>query len=170
MEKIKFILIIFLLFVVYIYVSCIYSIPENIILINDEKYDIKKLWGISTVETSVTVNDNSNVTNLEINLFENINLRNITITSIDNIKVVPVGKVIGLKLYTNGILVVGMSEIEDKNNVLNKPYENTDIEAGDTILQINEKYIEDIEELKEIVNDSKGGATCCNLKRIAQVI
>ena len=74
----------------------------------------------------------------------------------DNIDVVPVGKIIGLKLYTNGVLVVGMSEIEDKNNILNKPYENSDIKAGDTILKIDNNEIENIDSLKEVVNKSNG--------------
>ena len=32
-------------------------------------------------------------------------------------KVIPVGKAIGMKLYTDGVLVVGMSEIEGKKAI-----------------------------------------------------
>ncbi len=35
-----------------------------------------------------------------------------------------------MKLYTDGVLVVGMSEIEGK-----RPYENTGIQEGDRIIQ-----------------------------------
>lgn len=170
MKKIKFILIIFLLFIIYIYVSCITLIPENIFLINGEKFEIKKLWGIEALETTETSNNNSNITNLEISLFGKITLKNIGITNLEDVRVVPVGKIIGLKMYTNGVLVVGMSEIEDKNNVLNKPYENTDIRAGDTILQINEKEVEDIDSLKNIVNESNGENLQLTLLRNGAVI
>ena len=170
MKKIKFILIIFLLFILYIYVSYISLIPENIFLCNGESLKLKKLWGIETIETTETSNNNSNVTNLEISLLGKIALKNIVITNLEDIKVVPVGKVIGLKMYTNGVLVVGMSEIEDKNNVLNKPYEDTDIRAGDTILQINEKEVEDIDSLKNIVNESKGENLQLTLLRNGAVI
>ena len=34
------------------------------------------------------------------------------------------GNIAGVKLYTSGILVVGMSEIEGVDNKKHKPYEN----------------------------------------------
>ena len=50
-------------------------------------------------------------------------------------------KFIGAKLYTNGVLIVGMSEIEGIDKVKYKPYENTGIEEGDMIVEINNKAI-----------------------------
>ena len=82
----------------------------------------------------------------------------------------PIGKIIGLKLYTNGVLIVGMSEIEDENNILSKPYENSDIKEGDTILKINEKEIEDIENLKDIVNNSNGKKLELTLLREGSIV
>ena len=156
MKKIKFILNLFLLLLIYIYVSYISLLPENIFLINGQKYDIKRLLGIELVEIQETSQENLESTNVEVKLFGKINLKNIKITSIDDAKVVPVGKVIGLKLYSNGVLVVGLTEIEDKNNVLKKSYENSDLKAGDTILEINEKQVENISSLKNIVDKSNG--------------
>ena len=43
------------------------------------------------------------------------------------------GQVSGLKLYTNGVLVVGMSEIKGKDGISYKPYEVTEIQEGDRI-------------------------------------
>ena len=156
MKKIKFILIIFLLFVTFVYSVYITALPINFIVMSKEKIKLRKLFGIEILETTRTSKTNIDTTNLEVKLFGKILLKEIAVTKIENIKVVPVGKVIGLKMYTNGVLVVGMSEIEDKNNIMNKPYENTDIQEGDTILKINEKYVEDIEDLKSIVSKSKG--------------
>ena len=47
---------------------------------------------------------------------------------------IPVGNIAGIKLYTNGVLVVGMSEIEGMDNKKYKPYENTGIKEGDRII------------------------------------
>ena len=156
MKKIKFILIIFLLFIIYVYTVYITQIPKNVILMSNEEFKIRKLFGVEIIETINTSNNNLNTVNIEVNLFGKLKLKETLITTIENIKVVPVGKVIGLKMYTNGVLIVGMSEIEDKNNVMLKPYENAGIEEGDTILKINENYIEDINDLKNIVNLSNG--------------
>lgn len=71
-------------------------------------------------------------------------------------KVIPVGKIAGLKLYTSGVLVVGMSEIEGKDNQRYKPYENTGIEEGDTIIQVNENVISSTQDLIDEVNKSNG--------------
>ena len=170
MKKLNFILIIFILLIIYIYVSFITLIPDNIILLKGENLQIRDLPGIRFIYTASTSNNNINTNNAEITLFENIYLKNISITTMENMEVVPVGKIIGLKLYTNGVLIVGMSEIEDKNNILNKPYENSDIEEGDTILKINEKEVENIDILKNIVNESKGENLELTLLRNGNVI
>ena len=170
MKKINFILTIFVLFFLYIYVSFITLIPKNIILLEGEKLNLKNLYGIKITEITKTSTNNLNVSNAEISLFGKIPLKNINITTIENMQVVPVGKIIGLKLYTNGVLIVGMSEIEDKNKTLNKPYENSDIEEGDTILKINETEIENIDNLKKVVNDSKGKNLELTLLRNGNVV
>lgn len=170
MKKLNFILIIFILLIIYIYVSFITLIPDNIILLKGENLQVRSLPGIRFIYTASTSNNNINTNNAEITLFENIYLKNISITTMEDMEVVPVGKIIGLKLYTNGVLIVGMSEIEDKNNILNKPYENSDIEEGDTILKINEKEVENIDILKNIVNESKGENLELTLLRNGNVI
>ncbi|HIT70976.1 MAG TPA: SpoIVB peptidase [Candidatus Scatovivens faecipullorum] len=144
------------MFILYIYVANISLIPKEIVLLEGEELNLKKMFGIQTVETAKTSNNNYNVSNLEVNMFGSIPLKDVKVTVIDDIEVVPIGKIIGLKLYTNGVLVVGMSEIEDCNNNLIKPYQNTDIKEGDTILKINENEIQDIDVLKEVVNKSEG--------------
>ena len=69
---------------------------------------------------------------------------------------IPVGNIAGIKLYTNGVLVVGMSEIEGLDNKKYKPYENTGIKEGDRIISVNSSNIQNTEELINKVNLSKG--------------
>lgn len=156
MKKLKFILTIIFLFLIYIYTTYISLIPQNVILMEGEEFNLKNIFGVEITQTTKASNNNTNNINMEVRLFGKILLKEINITTIEDIEVVPVGKIIGLKLYTNGVLVVGMSEIEDKNKIINKPYENSDIKAGDTILKIDDKEIENIDELKKVVNDSGG--------------
>lgn len=49
-----------------------------------------------------------------------------------------------------------MSEIEDINNSLVKPFDNLDIKEGDTIIEVNGAEIDSIENLQDKVNNSKG--------------
>ena len=66
----------------------------------------------------------------------------------------PIGRTIGLKLYTDGVLVVGMSEIDGADGNKYMPYEGSGIKEGDMIKSINGKPITNAEELISIVNES----------------
>ncbi len=170
MKNLKHVITIIFLFLIYIYVANITLIPSNIILLQGEEFKFKKSFGVETIETAITSNSNYNISNVEVKLFGKLPVKNVSVTTIENAKVVPIGKIIGLKLYTNGVLIVGMSEIEDENNILSKPYENSDIKEGDTILKINEKEIEDIENLKDIVNNSNGKKLELTLLREGSIV
>ena len=156
MKKINFIVTIFFLIILYIYISYITNLPHNIVLINDEKLTIKKLPGIEIGQVVQTSNRDTVNSNIEVKLFGKYLLKSINAYTLENIELVPIGKIIGLKLYTNGVLIVGFSEITDKNNIPIKPYENSNLQEGDTIIKINDEEIDDILELKEKVNDSSG--------------
>lgn len=156
MKRIKIIITIIFLFLIYVYISNITLISNNIVLINGENFKYKRLPGIEISEIQETSSENYNVSNMEFKLFGMLPLKTVNVTRIEDIEVVPVGKIIGLKLYTDGVLVVGKSEIEDKQNNMIKPYENTEIAEGDTIVSINNEKVESIETLKRIVNNSKG--------------
>ena len=88
---------------------------------------------------------------LNLSLFQLLTVKNIQVNVIPKTTVVPVGAAIGMKLYTDGVLVVGMSEIEGK-----KPYENSGIQEGDRIIQINQNDIDNTEDLMQVVNECNG--------------
>lgn len=158
MKNLRKILAIFGVLILYAYFVNIVNLASKVILLQGEKYSFNTCPFIEVTETaSVSNNEESNY-NIELNLFGKYNLKTISVTEIKNLEVIPCGDVIGLKLYTNGVLVVGMSEVEDidKNKV--KPYENSHIQEGDTIIQINNDEIDSVNTLKEIVNKSKGEA------------
>lgn len=170
MKNLKYVIIIIFLLILYIYIANITLIPGSIVLLQGEEFKIKKTFGVETIETAITSNSNYNISNVEVSLFGKLPVKNVAVTTIENAKVVPIGKIIGLKLYTNGVLIVGMSEIEDENSILSKPYENSDIKEGDTILKINEKEIEDIENLKDAVNSSNGKKLELTLLRDGSIV
>lgn len=155
MKNFKIIITFFILLILYIYVANITLIPEHIILLQNEDYKIKKFLGVDTIETVSTSNGNENLTEVDVTLFGN-KVKEVTIETIENAEVVPIGKIIGMKLYTNGVLVVGMSEVENMKNELVSPFLGCDIREGDTIVKINDSEIDSIENLKDVVNESNG--------------
>ena len=72
------------------------------------------------------------------------------------VKVIPAGNLIGLKLYTNGVLVIGTSEIKGIDGIIQKPFENTNIQEGDIIIELDNIKIDSSGILKSIINNSEG--------------
>ena len=93
---------------------------------------------------------------VSVKLFDTITLKEVSVNIIGKTKVVPVGQVAGLKLYTNGVLVVGMSEIKGSNNEKYRPYENSGIEEGDRVIRINQNEVIDTNNLINLINKSNG--------------
>lgn len=152
MKKIIIYICIFLLLIVLAYTCNISNIPSSVILLEGETLSLNTLFGVKTVQASSnTAESNNNKVNIELSFLGGFTLKQIDVNVLPETKVVPVGKVIGLKLYTNGVLIVGMTEIDGE-----KPYEYTGLKEGDTILEINNTEIDSIEKLKEVVNKSNG--------------
>lgn len=158
------ILLLLVLLCIFIYVCNITLLPNNIILIQGEELNFNTVYGItldkqdkntSILQASSNLNkskiEETGKIDLSLKLFNNIKVRDMTVNVIPKTTVIPMGKAIGMKLYTDGVLVVGMSEIEGK-----KPYETSDIKEGDRIIEINEKKIENTKDLMNTVNKSNG--------------
>ena len=171
-RKLKISILLFILFIIYIYIANITLLPKNIILMQGEKLNLTTLWGIEIIEkensnpniekyqegklVEASATEESKITevgkiDLNLKLFSSISLKEMSVNVIPKLAVVPLGNAIGLKLYTEGVLIVGMTGIEGE-----KPYENTGIKEGDRIVSINNTKISSTEDLIETVNQSNG--------------
>ncbi len=169
MKKTIMIIIVLILLCSYVYIYNLATIPGNIVMFEGEKLNIKVATGLTikqtanykTQLTSTNLGESINQVGsnqLNVNLFGKISLKTINLDVIPTTKVVPLGQAIGMKLYTKGVLVVGMGEIESDANTKQKPYENSGISEGDTIIAINNTEVSDTNELIEEVNQSNGEA------------
>lgn len=171
-KRIKPILLILFLFILYVYVCNVTLLPDNIVIFQGEELNLKTVYGITVNQKSNSsnsynvmltssnlnqkVSDNIGTVNLNLNLFGTIPVKEIDVNILPRTTVVPLGNSVGLKLYTNGVLVVGMSEIKGEDNVNYKPYENSGIEEGDRIIQVNNTAVKNTDELVKTVNMSNG--------------
>ena len=163
---IKRLLLVFFLLIIYSYTLVITNLPDELVVFEGEAIFMKTLLGLNiklndeTIETSSnssqSLTKQAGKSTLEVSLFDSINIKNVNVDVLPKTTVIPVGNIAGVKLYTNGVLVVGMSEIEGYDNKKYKPYENKGIKEGDTIVKIDEKLINSTEDLIETVNNSQG--------------
>ena len=179
MKTFKKMLLIISLTIIFVYINCIDSIPNDVILFEGDNLSIPTIFGINiSNELATTVSDNiednelqennyneSGTYNLSVNI-ANLKLKDINVNVIPKQSVVVCGNSIGAKLYTNGVLIVGMSEIEGVDNIKYKPYENTGIEEGDMIVEINSKAITCTADLIKNVNKCEGKAV--NIKYVRE--
>ena len=93
-----------------------------------------------------------------------LNLCIFTSVYADEIKVVPIGKAVGVKIYTDGLLVVGTSEVNGEN--VSKKY---GIKINDRIEKINNQLINSTEEFSKTVNENPSGVAL-SIKRDNQDI
>ena len=162
-----------ILIVIYVYVCNITLLPNSVIIFEGEELNLKTVVGLKIKRangTNMPVIQASNLGEseqsskyetagtfeLNLNLFGTIPVKEIDVNVIPKTKVVPMGNLIGAKLYTSGVLVVGMSEIQGDDQQKHKPYEGSGIEEGDMIVEMDSKKIANTDELVETVNSSKG--------------
>ena len=160
MKFIKRTIILSFLIILQIYICNVTFFPDSVILMQGEELNLKTAFGLtlcdnSSMQTASNINkkkiSDSGTIDVSLNLFGKIPLKETKVNVVERTAVIPMGKAIGMKLYTDGVLVVGMSEINGK-----KPYENTGIQEGDRIIKINNEKINDSDELIETVNKSGG--------------
>ena len=160
MKIFKEIFIVFLLLIIYVYICNITLLPNNIIIMQGENLNINPVLGLYLNSNNNIMQASSNLNNpintvgkldFKLDLFNLFPVKDISVNVIPKTKVVPIGASIGMKLYTDGVLVVGMSEIEGE-----EPFKNSGIKEGDRILEINDNKISNTNELINVVNESEG--------------
>jgi len=172
MKTIKKISIIFFSLVVYMYVCNITLLPSNIIVFKGEDVALKTVFGLSVRKTSNEKIKSVQASNelktessayassgsyeLNLDLFGTIPVKEINVNVIERTKVIPCGDLIGVKLYAQGALVVGFSEIEGIDGKQYRPYAESGIREGDTITEINNQQVTNTEDVITMINSSKG--------------
>lgn len=177
MKYIKKIFLFFALFTAYIYTLAINVIPKNIILFQDETLKIDTLYGINVnsnnLQTSMLAAAKADIKetgrySLNVSLFDVFKVKEITVDVLENTSVIPVGNLAGLKLYSNGVMVVGKTSVQGVDGQKHKPYENTGIEEGDVILKINGNVLNSTDDLIYYINKSNGDEAVLSCVRDGQ--
>ncbi len=139
------------------YVTNITSIPERIVIFENEKLNLGQIFGITIKEKGDSVIQTSNIDNkveektVTLSLFNIIDLKDVKVSVVENTKVIPLGNIVGLKIYSDGVLVIGMTEVGGA-----KPYEGSNIKEGDLIVSVDNINVTTTKQLIECVNASEG--------------
>ncbi|MBQ3090576.1 MAG: PDZ domain-containing protein [Oscillospiraceae bacterium] len=68
---------------------------------------------------------------------------------------VPVGRTVGIKLFAEGVMVVGLTDVETEQGA-RSPARELGLKSGDMITRINGQSVSSIEEVQDVLKDSGG--------------
>ncbi|MGO0060887.1 SpoIVB peptidase [Brevibacillus fluminis] len=83
----------------------------------------------------------------------NMPIKTVKVSVLPDLRVIPGGQSIGVKLQTSGVLVVGHHLVNNGTEKFS-PGERSGIHVGDTIIKMNDMYINDMNDVKKLVNEA----------------
>ncbi|HZK38288.1 MAG TPA: SpoIVB peptidase [Clostridia bacterium] len=103
--------------------------------------------------------------NLQLKILGLIPYKNIKINVVPQIKIIPGGQSVGVRLNTDGVLVVGTADITDDNFKTHNLASISGIKTGDTLAKINDIKVQNASHVSEIVKASDGGKLSLSIIR-----
>lgn len=102
--------------------------------------------------------------NVDLKLPYGVNVKQVQVQVVDREMVIPGGNAFGIKMFTEGVIVVGLSDIACAGTSQN-PAKNAGIKVGDIILSMNGKQVQSNEDVGAIVSSCKGKNVAVELQR-----
>ena len=166
----KFLTAFFSVFFAFVFILIFYSfynLPSKYIVTNANNQNIK-INNFLTVKNSLDSHLKKNFlpVNKSIGVFKNSETKNVMFLDFVPVKkvsveyceeqqVLPCGTPFGVKIFTQGVLVVSTCEVKSGNRSIS-PSKNSGIKKGDVILQVNDETINNNDDLLRIVENSDG--------------
>lgn len=157
-------------FLVFVFTFVIYgsaSMPDKMVVRNSADRVVGKYYSVSSLsDESVDFQSARSVgiNTAELKFLGVIPVKNQEIVKSDTKSVCVSGEPFGIKLYTNGVIVVGTKDINVNGKTVN-PSKEAGIEVGDIIISINNQKVYSSDEVEKILNDNNGKDYVISIKR-----
>jgi stage IV sporulation protein B len=92
--------------------------------------------------------------NMTLKLFGIIPLRQVTVDVVPQTQVIPGGHSVGVMLHAKGVMIVGVSAVENEQGKQYNPAQNAGIKVGDVLLKINDSPIKTESQVRGIINQA----------------
>ena len=139
-----------------------YLIPDSIVVFNDESVS-------AAINVPFVTVSNETAADRDVKIFGSIPLKSININTIERIKLYPGGMPFGVKFQTDGVLVVGISDITTAEGNANPAYD-AGLRIKDIITHINDTPITTVEEVTEYIESSEGNELKFTVARSNEVM
>lgn len=161
------------LLVLIIYVQC--NLPDNLYVAQGEEVYIHSALSVVSVgkrelpfSMDLAVSDkNGNDYKIDFRLFQSVPIKQVQVQVVPRNMVVPGGMPFGIKMYTEGVMVVGMSDIQDGTQNRN-PAKDAGLKIGDILTHIDDTKLVRNEDAKNCFANSGGNEVKISLNRSGQ--
>lgn len=151
------------------------SIPDNLYVPQGEEIYINShLSMVSLGTTDQPVQKNMTVTGqdgsvykVNLTLFEKVPIKQVQVQVMPRNMVIPGGVPFGIKMFTEGVMIVGMSDIQNGTETLS-PAKDAGLRVGDILLQIDGNSLERNEDVARYITASGGDEVMITLIREEQ--
>ena len=137
-----------------------YTVPDEIFSVSGENIRVNNLYTVTLshgeVKKYVRTADKEGRYNVSVNLFNAIPVKNSSLTVSERHYVVPSGEIFGLRLFTEGVLIIKTETVDTESGSVS-PCDMAGLKKGDVILKVNGKDVVSSNALSETL--SKGDKT-----------
>lgn len=157
-----------------LYIS--YNLPQSFFVAKGSELEFEDSYHITSVALNMADADNTTLVTASgdqnykttLKLFGLINIKEVDVKVVDREMVVPSGAPFGIKMFTEGVYVVGLSDVTTDGQLLN-PAKAAGIKVGDIILEINSEAVATNEDIAAIVSACQGSSLKLKIKRAGEI-
>lgn len=138
-----------------------YFLPTSYFVTNESHITIRNIYSISCFEENENQVNSSDEIPMEKTVEENITLfsvipvKSAQVTRIQRKYVIPGGNIFGIRLYTSGVMIVGMQDIATAKGSVN-PAEKAGLKIGDIITHVNKEEVNKNKDVMRLFESSDG--------------
>lgn len=146
-----------------------FVLPSHINSLSDEEITFNAIFSVKTNEDGykrdVSLNSaKSTNPTTQIKMFGVIPVKEASVVQGKRRYVIPSGESFGIKLYTDGVIVVGVSSVDGENGTQN-PATEVGIKVGDIIEEVDGQKVNTTDEMQDKIANCNGKALSIILKR-----
>ena len=130
------------------YISVL-QLPEKIYINDSMEVSDISVQNQSVLNTVKLSKDKMNIDFLGL-----IPIKSVSVQKLDDIKLYPGGTSVGIKLSTEGVLVVGFSDVQTRDGNESSPAKAAGIQLGDVLLKVNGKEVEGSKQLISLIKEN----------------
>ena len=141
------------------------ALPSGVVTYDGNSEPLAKVFTYTGKRTSLAVDKQTATPRREnLKLFGIIPVKEVTVTEKAEQKVMVSGEVFGIKLYTDGVIVVGIQEVQTDSGK-KSPSGSAGIEVGDIIVAIDGENVYTSDQVQSILGANNGGSFEVKIKR-----